>query len=181
MILSVKWFCQTLTALTIVQASHSSPATKYQHSLKSRLIHPRGLNATTAENKNAVANSITTSNRSSVPIDPVQYVRLDLPKNTNVQDCAMNNSTPVVQDCSCSTKQVAAQAIDDAITMVQAVYKVWNDEANVLILRQFMGGERYQTTSESCQTESVAQWINREFSKQRWMCTLNEDQQYWHT
>lgn len=179
MILSVKWFCQTLTALTIVQASHCSPATKDQNSLKSRLIHPRGLNTTTAENKNTVANSITTSNRSSVPIDPVQYVRLGLPKNTNVQDCAITNSTPVVQDCSCSTKQVAAHAIDDAITMAQAVYRVWNDEANLSILRQFMGGERYP--SESCQTEKVAQLINREFSKQRWMCTLNEGQQYWHT
>lgn len=179
MILSFKLFCRTLAALNFVQASHSSPETKDQNSLKSRFVRSRGLNTTIAENKNTVVSSITTSNRSSVPIDPVQYVRLGLTQDTSVQTCANNNNSPTVQDCSCLTKQVAAQAINDSITMVQAVQGSWNDEANLSILKQFMGGETYE--SESCQSEDITQFIDSEFLKQRWMYTLNEDQKYWHT
>lgn len=172
MILSCKVFCQILAALNFVRASHSSPETKDRNSLKSRFIGSRALNTTTAETKNKV-DSITTSNSSSVSTDSTQYVRLGLSPNPVVQSCINSTDTPTVADCSCSTEQVAAQAINDAITMVQAVQGVWSDEVNLSVLKQFMGGEGSE--SESCQGEGIAQFVNTmlaylaNISQYRWL------------
>ena len=151
MILSFQLFFRTLAALNFVRASHSSPPTKNQNSFISPFIRSRAFNTT------------------------VQHVRLDL-ANTNsiVQTCTTDNSTVTVQDCSCSTQNKAAQAINDAITMVQAVQGVWNDEANLSIRQLFMG-------TESCENEETVVIIDSEFPRQRCMYTLNEDQNYWHT
>ena len=180
MILSFQLFCRTLAALNFVRASHSSPQTKDQNSFISRSIRSQAFNTTTAENKTTVVKSTSTtaSNRSSVPIDTVQYVRLGLADTSApVHTCATDGSTITVQDCSCSTKKVAAQAINDAITMVQAVQGVWYDEANLSILQLFMGGSEENGV---CQDEETVSTIDSEFLKQRRMYTLNEDQKYWH-
>ena len=121
-------------AVTVVQASQSSSETKDRNGFNRRVIRPRGLNATTAESEAAI-----------VLTAPV------------VQDCDSGNGEPVAQDCSCSTKQLAAQAIGDAITMVQAVQEVWNDLENQPILELYMGA--------ACLTSEASTWINGEFSQ----------------
>ena len=162
MVLSLKWICQTLAAVNIVQASNASAKTKDQNTLESRFIRSRGLNTTIAGSKDTVTDSKTTSNHSSVSVDPFDHVKLGLPRHslpspTIVQECVNTGSTnPVVQDCDCSTERLATQAIEDAITMVQAVKGVWNDDANLNILDRYMG--------DSCRTQH--KYIDGEFMKE---------------
>lgn len=157
MFLSWKILCQTLVAVTVVQASQSSSETKDRNGFNRRVIRPRGLNATTAESEAAIVNLTTSSHGSSVSTYPLQHVKLNLVTAPIVQDCDSGNGDPVAQDCSCSTKQLAAQAISDAITMVQAVQEVWNDLVNQPILELYMGA--------ACLTSEASTWINGEFSQ----------------
>lgn len=163
----LKLLCQIVAAVNVVQASHSSPEPKDRTSLKSQFIRSRGLNTTLLAGSNGTVTDFTsTSNGSRVPTDLIQHVTLGLPKDPLVQDCANNEGTSVVfQDCSCSTKQVAAQAIDDAITMVHAVQGVWSHPANSPILEYFMGGDAYQ--SQSCKYPYAVHWIDSESLKHK--------------
>lgn len=162
MFLSWKILCQTLAAVTVVQASQSSSETKDRNGFNRRVIRPRGLNATTAESEAAIVSLTTSSHGSSVSAYPLQHVELNLLTAPVVQDCDSGNGEPVTQDCSCSTKQLAAQAISDAITMVQAVQEVWNDVVNQPILERYMGA----AGPPSCLTSEASTLINGEFLKQ---------------
>ena len=133
--------CQILTAVNVVQTSLFSIERKEENNLKSRFDHPRGLNSTIAGSKGIIANEIDPSNRPSVAVNPSKYVQLKSLSYLLAQQCSniSSSTTPVIQDCTCSTKVLAAQAIKDAVTMVQAVKEVWRDEANLPILYQYMG------------------------------------------
>ncbi|KAL9074062.1 MAG: hypothetical protein Q9161_002471 [Pseudevernia consocians] len=166
MFLLFNLFCQTLAVVTVVQASYSSFKSKDQPDLKDRFIRSRALNVSIAENKVAVANSTTSSISSSIPTHSLQHVKLDLSTTQIVQTCDNGTGSPVIQDCSCSTERLAAQAINDAITMVQAVKGVWNDVLYLPVLEQYMGAAGYQ----SCQTSQASSWIDGEFLKQTVGC-----------
>ncbi len=166
MFLSLKLSCQVLAAITVVQASESSSETRDETTLQDRFIRPRGLNATTTGNKLTVTDPTSSSNGPSISTHPLQYVNLDLSTSPVVQDCVNGNGSPVVQDCSCSTEQLAAQAINDAITMVQAVKGLWNDVLYLPILEKFIGAPGYQ----SCQTSAASSWIDCEFLRQKPGC-----------
>ena len=134
-----------------------------------RLVHNRGVNLTNVANKLALAGSANSStsttmtapdihrnttragdkyapagsanslNATSIIARPVQHVQLDLSGPPIVQTCDNGTGAPVTQDCTCSMKQLAAQAIDDAITMVRTVKDVWRENAYGEILEQYMG------------------------------------------
>ena len=139
MFLSVKFLCQSLAAVTSKRASHLPSKSKEQNGSKTRFIRSPEINATIAGSKVPVVNLITSSNESSVSTNSLQYAKLDLSKATVVQDCDNGTRSPVVQDCTCSTKVLAAGVIDDAITMVQAVKGVWNDTVYLPILQRYKG------------------------------------------
>ena len=163
MFLSLKLSCQVLAAIIVVQASDSFSETQGETALKDRLIRPRGLNATITGTKLTVTDPTSSS---SIPTHPPQYVKVDLSTSPVVQDCDNGPGSPVVQDCSCSTEQLAAQAINDAVTMVQAVEGLWKDVLYLPILEQFMGTAGYQ----SCQTSAASSWIDGEFLRQKPGC-----------
>ena len=149
MSLSLRLLSQVLAAVTFVQASHLFSKTNDQNGSKNRLIRSPQWNATTAQNKIAVGNPTTSSNRPNIPFHPLQHVKLGLSKPAIVQECANGTGDIVVQDCTCSTQQLAAQAIDDAVTMVQAVKGVGNDPGYAPILQQYMGGFGYASCQQS--------------------------------
>ena len=162
MFLSLRLLCQSLAAITFVQASLLSSKTKHQNGSKSRYIRSPVLNATTAGSKSAVVNLTTSSNRLSISTHPLQEVKLGLSTTPPVQECGNGTVSPVVLDCTCATQQFDAGAINDAITMVQAVQKVWNETVYLPILQQYMGlGNDYT----SCQTPQALSWIAGKFSQ----------------
>ena len=167
MFLSFNLFCQTLAVVTVVQASYSSFKSKDQPDLKDRFIRSRALNTSIAEDKVAVADSNTSSISSSNRTHSLQNVKLDLSTTPIVQGCDNGTGSPVIQDCSCSTQQLAAQAINDAITMVQAVKGVWNYQFYEPVLEQYMGSDG---DGSSCQTSQAESWIDGEFLKQTAGC-----------
>lgn len=94
-------------------------------------------------------------------------MKLDLSKATVVQDCDNGTGIPVVQDYTCSTKLLAAGAIDDAITMVQAVKGVWNHTLYLPILQRYMGSTIGYGPGDyqSCQTPEASSWISGKYPK----------------
>lgn len=167
MFMSLKSLCQILTAVTFVQASHLSSPTKDQNGSKSRVVRSPQWNATAAESKAAVVKPTTSSIASSIIPHPLQHVELDLSTATVVQNCGNGNGTTVVQDCTCSTQQLASQAINDAITMVNAVKAKWSDVAWAPILQQYMGGS---SEYPLCQTEYASGWITGKLPKRMAGC-----------
>lgn len=159
MFVSLNLLSQVLTAVTVVQASQPSSETRDHKGSENRFIRPRGsnatsVNATVARSKAVVADSTTGSSLSS------RLVNLGLSITSIVQECVNGTKNPVVQDCSCSTEQLAAQAINDAVTMVQAVKDVWSDNFHLAILEQYMGAAG---ASSSCQTTEASSWIDGDF------------------
>lgn len=136
MFLPLNLLFYTLPAvIVVVQASYSSLESRSQRRSQSSSPSPRGLNTTIAGSKD------TASIGSSHSTNTTQHVKLGVPSRHLVQDCSNGtiSTDPVAQDCSCFAKQTAAQAIDDAITMVQAIKGVWDHTLNLPILYEFMG------------------------------------------
>ena len=67
-----------------------------------------------------------------------------------------------MQDCSCSVQQLAAQAIEDAITMVKTIMGIWNDKAYSGYLQQYMGTINSEIPSDSCTSPAASAWIDGE-------------------
>ena len=161
MFLSLKVLSQVLATATVVRAF------QYHKGLENQFLRPRGLNATglnatcvnatgvnatVAGCKAVVVNSTTGS---SLYTFPTQLIDLSHSKASILQECDDGTNNIVVQDCSCSTEELATQAIKDAIIMVQAVKDVWNEEVHWAILEKYMGA--------SCQTPEASSWINGDF------------------
>lgn len=115
----------------------------------------------------------------SVPV--IQASRLLRSRNgislnsTTLADTAQaSNSTQensiINGNCDAQTKLIANQAIDDAITMVQAVRGVWKEEQYRPVLQKYMGAD--------CLDSTPAAWIDRTLSnianlKIRWWWIVN--------
>ena len=168
MLPSFQLLSYTLLALTLAQASLSS---NEQIEPKNAFLSPREvnmareLNATqqwnatrelyASQKLNATRKTNTTVGNKffldSSLAPPVEHVQLNA---SIIQTCDNGSGSPVIKDCSCSRQQLVRQAIDDAITMVQAVKGVWNSPAYGNILSQYMG--------KSCQNQDNQKWIDSE-------------------
>lgn len=160
MFLLLRIVCQILAAAIIVQSSQSFSEMKHPDALSSRFVRSRGLNATRVGSNLTVIDSTTSPHAINTSTNSLQRVHLNLSANDLVQQCDSGNGEPVVQDCSCSVQQLAAQAINDAVTMVKAVKGIWNDVAHLGILQQYMGSTLY-----SCTSPNASAWIDGEFYK----------------
>lgn len=105
----------------------------------------------------------------SVPV--IQASRLLRSRNgislnsTTLADTAQaSNSTQensiINGNCDAQTKLIANQAIDDAITMVQAVRGVWKEEQYRPVLQKYMGAD--------CLDSTPAAWIDSRLSPNEW-------------
>ena len=157
--------CQILAAAIIVQASRSSSEKRHPNALSSRFVRSRELNATRV-GSNLTPIDSTTSHPISTSTNSLQRVHVDLSADVVVQECDNGDGSTVAQDCSCSVQQLAAQAIDDAITMVKTVMGIWNDNAHSSILQQYMGPVGSEFTA-SCTSPKASAWIDGEFLKRK--------------
>ena len=111
-----------------------------------------------------VIDSATSPHAINTSTNLLQRVHLDLSADAIVQECDNGDGSVVVQDFSCSVQQLAAHAIDDAITLVKAVMGIWNDNAHSGILQQYMGSID-SDSSDSCTGPEASAWIDGEFLK----------------
>ncbi|CAF9921715.1 hypothetical protein IMSHALPRED_005256 [Imshaugia aleurites] len=164
MFLLLNLMFQTLAAIIIVQASQSFSETTHQNALKNRFVRSRGLNATTAGSNLTVIDSTTSPHALNTSTNLLQRVHGNLTHDVFVQECDSGNGSPVVQDCSCSVQQLAAQAIEDAITMVKTIMGIWNDKAYSGYLQQYMGTINSEIPSDSCTSPAASAWIDATLS-----------------
>ena len=187
MLLSLQPLCHTLLAITVVQAS-LSPFELIES--KKAFVRTRGLNATqelntdrrlnatrrlnAAQGLNATQKTNTTIAGSKVFLagsgtpftQPLQHVQLDVSTPSVVETCDNGTGSIVVRDCECSVQELAAQAIDDALTMVKAVKELWDSAKYQTILYNYMGGPGHQ----SCLTTEASNRINSELLVQKICC-----------
>ena len=164
MFLPLKLMCPTLAAAAIAQAFQPSSETIDRKVPKSGIARSQRFNARTTRSNVTVIDSTTSSNPSNISIDPLQHVQFNLSTAAFVQNCDNGTGNPVILDCSCSVQQLAAQAIDDAFTMVQTVIGSWSEETYLPILDQYMGSQ-YRPDFPT-----VSTWINGKFLKRKAGC-----------
>ena len=142
-------------AIVVVQASSPSSSEKKDQNALKRAVHiTQGLNSTTTTSSVAVS----------------------------TQKCDVLIPDPGVQGCSCSIEEPAAQAMDDALTMVLAVMKVSNYTMYSAILEKDMGGSvDGGGGSNTCQTNTASDSIGGEFPSKGLDANTQHGQQRWHT
>ena len=190
---SLKLLCHTNLAVTVVQASllpfepiGSTKALLRTRGLNAtqelngdqrlnttrRLDAAQGLNATRKTNTTIAGSKVFLAgpgippHSSAVFTQPVQHVQLDVSAPPVVQTCENGTGSIVVQDCTCSVQELAAQAIDDALTMVKAVKGLWGSTMYQTILYNYMGGPGHQ----SCLTPEASDRINSKLLVRKICC-----------